>query len=65
MMLEREREGSIMMSSAAVRCCVGLRREDIELRRLGRGLSGFDGEEELGGWFSCASEKLRFLLDDG
>lgn len=46
-------EGSIGISSVAIRR-VGLRIEDIELRRFVRPLS-------LVGFSSWASEKLRFL----
>lgn len=55
-----EREGSIMVSSAAGRCA-GLRSDEIELSRFGRGLSGVEDVR----WFSWASEKLRFLLGPG
>lgn len=52
-----ERDGSMTVSSVTDRCA-GFRSDEIELSRFGRGLSG---AEDVG-WFSCASEKLRFLL---
>ena len=52
-----ESDGSITVSSVTGRWA-GFNRDDIELNRFGRGLSGV---AEMG-WFSCASEKLRFLL---
>ena len=52
-----ESDGSITVSSVTGRCA-GFNNDDIELNRFGRGLSGVEGM----GWFSCASEKLRFLL---
>lgn len=52
-----ESDGSITVSSVTVRCA-GFKRDEIELNRFGRGLSGLEDV----GWLSCASEKLRFLL---
>ena len=47
------------MGSSATDRCAGFSSDEIELSRFGRGLSGADDR----GWVSCASEKLRFLLE--
>lgn len=52
-----ESDGSMTVSSVTGRCA-GFSNDEIELKRFGRGLSGVEDV----GWFSCASEKLRFLL---
>ena len=53
-----ESDGSMTVSSVTGGRCAGFKSDDIELNRFGRGLSGVEDV----GWFSCASEKLRFLL---